>query len=341
MPTARKHIIDLSNPGWTHCTNRCVRHAYLCGQDHRTGQKFDHRKDWLEHRLDRVAKHFAVEVAAFAIMSNHFHIVCRMNPELLSSCTDEEIAHRYASIYPGFREKIPNQRSRADDAHYATRVQNVKMKILSDPNAISLAKERLSSLSWFMAALTEPISRWANKEEEITGRFWEGRYHVSPIVDEEGLIASMAYVDLNPIRAGIAKTPEGSDFTSIQERHRRLAAKQLQGSQESRKVKWPWLKTVQEITAYDKKDNLGGIDEISYLQIVEFTGKYLSNHKPVKLDNKLPPLLERLTTQKEQWIQHMRSPGSMTGCIGLPHNRALYARRQGKAFTRTSCSLLN
>ena len=76
----------------------------------------------------------------------------------------------------------------------------------------------LSNVSWFMKGLSEPIAKRGNRGEDVKGHFWETRSRVQPLLDPTAIAASMAYVDLNPIRAGIAATPESSDLTSVQER---------------------------------------------------------------------------------------------------------------------------
>ena len=86
-----------------------------------------------------------------------------------------------------------------------------------------------------MKNLNEYIAREANKEDNCTGKYWEGRYRSQALLDETALLSCMAYVDLNPIRAGIAKHLQDSDFTSIQERLAHFKAEQQKEKTQTKK----------------------------------------------------------------------------------------------------------
>lgn len=86
---------------------------------------------------------------------------------------------------------------------------------LANAEHLDLIRQRLGSISWLMRALNEPIARMANREDGCTGRFWEGRFKCQALLDEQAVLSCMAYVDLNPVRAGMCETLRDSEHTSI------------------------------------------------------------------------------------------------------------------------------
>ena len=94
-----------------------------------------------------------------------------------------------------------------------------------DTARVARYRERLQDLGWFMKALKEPLARLANKEDDCKGTFWEARYKSIAILDEQALLATCTYIDLNPFAAGIAKTPEDAPHTSIKQRVDHVRAK--------------------------------------------------------------------------------------------------------------------
>jgi putative transposase len=211
MGLPRSKYVQEGKEGLYHCFSRCVRRAFLYGFDSHTGRDYSHRKAWLVNRLRQLAGIFAVEVCAYAVMENHYHVILRTRPEIAARWSDQEVAARWLTLYPrnsGMRRiaKLP--------------VKEQIRALVNCPARIAILRQRLSNLSWFMGRLNEFIARAANKEDEVKGRFWESRFKCQALLDEAAIAACMVYVDLNPIRAGRATTPEGSDFTSIQERIR-------------------------------------------------------------------------------------------------------------------------
>lgn len=191
-----------------HTVQRCVRRAFLAGVDQVTGTDYGFRREWIRRRMEALASVFAVDVLTYAVMSNHLHLILRNRPDVVRAWTDEEIAIRWLKVFPGRRlEEHLGEPTESD----------VKM-LVQNPERMEVIKERMSDISWFMRALCEPIARMANRQDECTGRFWEGRFKAQPIADEAALLACAMYVDLNPVRAAMAEDPEHSKHTSAYDR---------------------------------------------------------------------------------------------------------------------------
>ncbi|WP_442792961.1 transposase, partial [Pseudoalteromonas sp. T1lg21] len=152
-------------------------------------------------------------------------------------------------------------------------------------------RARLSSISWFMRMLNEYIARRANKEDECTGHFWEGRFKSQALLDEPALLACMAYVDLNPVRAKVTRTPEQANYTSFKKR--------CQSVKDSKQPKL-LARFVGGMSKYKSK----GIpfELKSYLLLVEQTGRCICTDKPGYIEHHLPPILERLNFEPEKWL---------------------------------------
>ena len=99
---------------------------------------------------------------------------------------------------------------------------------------MAMARTRLQSLSWFMKCLKEPLSRLANRQDKTRGAFFEGRFKSVAILDDESLLATCAYIDLNPVAAGIAVVPEASPHTSVTARVEHVKAQGRAGDFEGR-----------------------------------------------------------------------------------------------------------
>ena len=218
MTTPRRLLVDPVNACDYHLVSRCVQGAFLCGRDRRTGRDYSHRRQWLVERIDLLGRCFAVEVYAYCIMSNHFHLVARHDPLACWRWSDEEVARRWVDAFP------PTEKGEVVEE----RKPEARELLLGNPGRLFRARRTLGSLSAFMKHLKQPIARRANEEMGTKGHFYEQRFYSGALLTEAALLAAMAYVDLNPVRAGLAERIEACRETSIAERLRENSAEALE-----------------------------------------------------------------------------------------------------------------
>jgi REP element-mobilizing transposase RayT len=290
MTQARNRLVSVIDTPYYHCIGRCVRRAFLCGSDDFSGKNYEHRRQWVVDRLQQLTQLFAIDVCSYAVMSNHYHVVVKLSPSSANDWPESEIVERWVKLFSG------NEHTRA---YFSGEMSSVSADYIS--TKIPIWKERLTSLSWFMRCLNEHIARKANQEDECTGHFWEGRFKSQALLDEAALMSCMAYVDLNPIRAKMAKTPEQSDYTSIQARIRLLVQ-----PKQTTKDKPNWL-----LPMIGQRNQRSGIplDLDNYLALVDWTGRAQLQNKRGAIPNHLAPILQRLSLDEGTWLKSQQHFG--------------------------------
>ncbi|BAJ01322.1 transposase [Shewanella violacea] len=282
MPRPRRTQISIEDTPWYHTVSRCVRKAWLTGVDPNTGQSYEHRRDWVESQLLKLADIFAIDIAAYVVMSNHLHLVLRIDIELANSWTDREVVEQWHQLFKG--TELTQRFAKGE------LVEELNLSQLR--HSIADYRSRLSDISWFMRCLNEPIARMANKEDKCTGRFWEGRFKSQALLDEAAVLTCMAYVDLNPIRAKMAQTPDKSDYTSIQARIKAA----LIGEQPQSLV--PFIGG--ERFNQPKGINFSLQD---YLQLVDEMGRILREDKRGSISVSSSKILKTLNISTGNWIK--------------------------------------
>ncbi len=291
MTRPRKELVSLDNTPYYHCTTRCVRRAFLCGTDYSSGDCFEHRRGWIRDRVKRLAAVFLIDIAAYAVMSNHYHIVLRVNHEQVERLTRDEIIERWCLLFKG-----PPLIQRYCAGHVLSKAE---LDVVDD--VVAQWRERLIDISWFMRCLNEHIARKANAEDSCKGRFWESRFSTQALLDETAVLACMAYVDLNPIRAGMADRPETSDYTSLQERLG-IAPNDYPAT-EGREENESQLMSFADVISQSTSANALPYSFADYLELVDWTGRAVREDKRGSIPANLPPILQRLNVDPQQWLK--------------------------------------
>ncbi|MGI2855190.1 transposase [Shewanella algae] len=319
MPRPRRTQISLEDTPYYHCCSRVVRRAFLCGDDAYSGKNYDHRRGWVESLLFELEAVFAIDVAAFAIMSNHLHLVLHIDIETANRWTDREVLEQWHKLFKGDELTRKFTQGELIEAHEVPRLRHT----------IAIYRSRLCDISWFMRCLNEPIARQANQEDNCTGRFWEGRFKSQALLDEAAVLTCMAYVDLNPIRAKMADTPVQSAHTSI--RLRIQAA--LKCEQPAKLL--PFI-------GNECDNQRSGITFAlkDYLELVDDTGRCIRDDKRGSISEKSTKLLTRLNIPHDNWLKLTTEFGRLfRGPVGTLQELSCYCEHLEKRRRHfaTSC----
>ena len=297
MTTARKQLVSIESTPYYHCVSRCVRRSILCGIDPQTQQSFEHRREWIEHKIQSLSQVYCVDICAYAIMSNHYHLVLHINRDKALSLSNQQVIERWQLSH-----KLPALVQR-----WLSKQLTCEAEEEACLSIIDSWRARLWNLSWFMKELNFGIALQANIEDNCKGHFWESRFKSQALLDEQALAAAMAYVDLNPMRAGIADTPETSGFTSIQAR-----LKALSKQQKTAPFLFPFVgNPTNQITQ--------GIPFrlMDYIELVDWSARQFRENK-ASLDNSTPTILQRLSISQTTWLKACtrleRSRTTAVGC---------------------------
>ena len=324
MGYARKSLICLNDTPYYHVVARCVRRAWLWGVDEYAGKDYSHRKTWVLERLQLLSSVFAIDICAYAVMSNHYHLVLHVDRTRGRRLSREETVERWTRIFG-----LP------------VLVQRWQQGIVSDAERviaeqlIELWRQRLTDVSWYMRSLNEHLARRANAEDQCTGRFWEGRFKSQALLDEAGVLTAMAYVDLNPIRAQIATTPEDSEFTSLYARIQQLRREAASTTHLANKFTPVDIRLLAFRDTATSNDSTIAFTFSEYLQLVDCTGRALRADKRGAIDEQAPPILNRLNIDLDAWQSAMAPAGNIFGrAIGRLSHLRLHAKVLGQSWIK-------
>lgn len=305
---SRRKTMDPRKPGIFHITSNCVRGAFLCGKDIRSGKDYSHRREFIKSQIQYLAQHFAIAVGWEGIMSNHLHLVLANLPNKVDTCSDAEVLRRVCKIFRYKFRQLGVQDCEPTDEQIE--------EFSGDAEFMREMRLRLSDPSWFMRQLLQKLAVLSNREDDCRGHFVDRRFKHRVITDERGILICGIYVDLNEIAAMEVDRPELSMNTSagmriagklLRDQGRHAEAQRHDGhllpihrqgdGQGYPAAGTPGAGRVQDEGLLDIK-----LDQ--YLEMLDAYGRELRPGKRGKIPLDLPPILERLNLSRESLL-HM------------------------------------
>ena len=196
-----------------HCINRCVRRAFLCGDDKVSGKNYDQRRELIRQRLEFLAGIMGIEVLGYAVMSNHFHCVLCSRPDVVATWSDDEVARKWWMLCPALKnpdgspaepaeielKAIRNDRKGLKENGVACRASHGSCGFCPKRSRrMPTSRKQGPPLSGERRC--RPGPRW--RKESVLGRPLQD----AGVLAEAAILACMQSVDLNPIRAGLAES---------------------------------------------------------------------------------------------------------------------------------------
>lgn len=339
----RSEVVREGEKGFYHVWARCVRRAFLFGPDEQSDSDFSHRRAWIHDYLIQLCGHFGVEVNFHSEMENHLHLLIATRPDIVELWSDEEVVRRWMTICRLIRSKDGKTIRELPEVDFQAK--------LRDPEKVVQIRKNLSSVSQFMKALCEHIARRANREDGLTGAFFESRFGCRRIENEAGIVICGMYIDLNEIRAGLATTPESSKHTSAYDRI--IAMRQRAAGVAPEDQADCWLSELTydprsdafvpgpQPSATGKRASDKGVLPLKledYLQLLDWTGRQLAEGKLGAIPNDLAPVLERLgmvSATAEKWLDLVANFDKLfTHIVGTSQQLADHASVAGRRYFR-------
>ena len=292
----RRDVIDESTVGAYHVWTRTARRAFLLGEDQATRRDFNHRKELIRRRIEDLCSVYAVECCDHTVLDNHLHLILRNRPDIVATWSDEEVARRWLRL-------------RASELDLHEPKPEWVAELLRDPARVAAARKALSSISSFMKYLKQPLAVLFNIEDDATGCFWQSRFSCERLKNDAALLVCSLYVNLNPIAAGMADSPEEAEFTST---HARI---QDAKSGDRRRPRSGYLTSVHVdgdgydgVAAGRRASNKGylGLSFAEHLELLDLVARREALERSGGESRAYPPVLERLGIDRTSWEHAVR-----------------------------------
>jgi len=316
----RRNEIDLTPTCVYHVVSRCVRQLrLLAGKE--DGQ--EEAKTLCLGMLASLVEATAVELAGFAVMDNHVHLLLHVDAEKAAKWSAKEVTQRWVKLHP------------ARDGKYRPieTPEGYLESLEADSDWVEATRAKLASIPQFMKEFKQVVAQVVNKKVGQTGAFWQGRYKIKAVLDEAQLVTTLCYIDLNPFAAGVGDKPEEAGVTSVKQRlksssflagHNQKSEKK-QSARQNRQAAEPKLVSM-PVKRAQSKGLFGGLTLERYRRVLDSAARLM---RPGK---------RRLSSAEAVRPVSVHSPITPQGVVAGVYDLCAYWQRCAPGVTRFEIS---